>query len=284
MPVRAISMQEEGKVSEGTDRAPALESKEWRDGSKRCGAIAVKCGMMSLWDKWGVRRPITVLWIDDCQVIQVKTEENDGYDALQIGAGSKKRKQLSPAARGHFEKQGVSLKRKLAEFRVTQDAILPVGTRITAAHFVAGQHVDITGTSIGKGFQGPMKRHGFKGLPASHGVSLAHRSHGSTGQCQDPGKVFKGKKMAGQMGKERRTVQSVMVYQVDPIRNLLYVVGQIPGHKGNFVLVQDAIRKMWLGEHLRLGAPFPTHIPTEGENLSLTVADVGPDPYEVATG
>jgi len=276
---------EAGEVLEeaGPPQVP-LEPRPWSPDSRRCGVVAVKCGMMSLWDKWGVRRPITVLWIDECHVTQMKTEEKHGFNSLQVGIGSKKKKQVPRALLGHYAKQQVPIKRKLAEFQVTRDALLPVGTEINAAHFVAGQHVDVTGTTIGKGFQGPMKRHGFKGLPATHGVSLAHRSHGSTGQCQDPGKVFKGKKMAGQMGNDRRTVQNVMVYQVDPSRNLLYVVGQVPGHKGNFVLVKDAIRKLWEGEHLRLNPPFPTYIPNQEDELSVAVADVGPDPYEAAIG
>jgi large subunit ribosomal protein L3 len=177
-------------------------------------------------------------------VTQAKLDKSSaGVFSLQVGAGSKKPKQLSPALRGHFETQGVSLKRSVAEFRVSSDAMLPVGTSLGASHFVAGQHVDVQGFTIGKGFQGPMKRWGFSGLPASHGTTKKHRAHGSIGNSQDPGRVWKGKKMAGRMGNRKRTVQNVFVYKVDPERNLLYVKGQVPGKAGLFLKVRDALRK-----------------------------------------
>ena len=181
----------------------------------------------------------------------MKTEEKEGYTALQLGAGSKKPKQVTKALMGHFKRFDVPIKREVSEFRVTPDCVLPVGTHIGAGHFVAGQHLDIQGVTIGKGFQGPMKRWGFKGMPASHGTTKKHRAHGSIGQSQDPGRVHKGKKMAGRMGGKKRTVQSVFLYKVDPSRNLLYVKGQVPGKPGNFLRVKDALRKPpeW--------APFP---------------------------
>ena len=174
---------------------------------KRVGCVAVKCGMTQLWDKFGVRMPVTVLWIDGCEVTQVKTVEKEGYSALQVGAGNKRAKQVTSPERGHFESKGINIKRKVAEFRVAEEELLPLGTQIGAQLFSPGQYLDITGISIGKGFQGAMKRHGFSGGNASHGASKSHRTLGSTGQCQDPGRVFKGKKMAGRMGGKRRTVQ-----------------------------------------------------------------------------
>ncbi|MBF0247103.1 MAG: 50S ribosomal protein L3 [Alphaproteobacteria bacterium] len=221
----------------------------------RTGLIAQKVGMSRVFMDNGNHVPVTVLKVDNCQVVAHKTEDKDGYTALQLGVGAAKVKRQTKAMRGHFAKAKVEPKKKLVEFRVPADAMVDVGASLAASHFVAGQFVDVTGTSIGKGFAGGMKRHNFGGLRASHGVSISHRSHGSTGQCQDPGKVFKGKKMAGHMGAERVTTLNLEVVSTDDERGLILVKGSVPGSKGGWVLVRDAVKK-----NAPEGLPFPAAI------------------------
>ncbi len=211
--------------------------------TRRSGLVAMKCGMMSVWDSEGARVPCTVLEVQDCQVVSAKTFEKDGYAAVQLGSGWIHPKRVKKPQAFHFLRNNVPIKRDLQEFRVSEEYLLPVGTEIRADHFAEGQFVDVCGMSIGKGFQGVMKRWGFGGQPASHGASKSHRSTGSIGGCQDPGKVWKGKKMPGRMGNKRVTVQNLVVHSVDPDRNLIYVKGAVPGHKGNFVRITDAKKK-----------------------------------------
>ena len=208
----------------------------------RSGVIAQKIGMTRIFTDGGEHVPVTVLRIDQCRVVAQRTVEKNGYTALQLGAGLAKVKNVTRAERGHFAVANVEPASKVAEFRVSSDNMIDVGAEITADHFVAGQYVDVTGTSIGRGFAGGMKRHNFGGLRASHGVSVSHRSHGSTGQRQDPGKVFKGKKMAGHMGDVRVTTQNLKVVRTDVARGLVLVRGAVPGAKGGWVLLRDAIK------------------------------------------
>ena len=209
----------------------------------RSGVIAKKLGMTRLFMEDGRQIPVTVLQLDGLQVVSTRTADKDGYTAVQLGAGTAKAKRVSAPMRGHFAKASVAPKRKLAEFRVSPENLIEVGEEITADHYFEGQFVDIAGTSIGKGFAGAMKRHNFGGLRASHGVSISHRSHGSTGQCQDPGKVFKGKKMAGHMGAARVTTQNLQVVKTDSDRGLIMVKGAVPGSKGGWVTIKDAVKK-----------------------------------------
>ena len=209
----------------------------------RSGVIAKKVGMTRLFMEDGKQIPVTVLQLDNLQVVATRTPEQHGYTAVQLGAGTRKAKRTSKAMRGHFAVAKVEPKRKVAEFRVAPEAMIAVGEEITANHYFEGQFVDVSGTSIGKGFQGAMKRHNFGGLRASHGVSISHRSHGSTGQCQDPGKVFKGKKMAGHMGAAKVTTQNLQVVRTDADRGLIMVKGAVPGSKGGWVTIKDAVKK-----------------------------------------
>ncbi len=209
----------------------------------RSGLLARKIGMTRLFSDEGGHIPVTVLHVEDCQVVGRRTRERDGYDAVQIGAGRVKVKRLTKSERGHFAKVEIEPKAKLAEFRVAPDSALEVGDRLGPDHFVAGQWVDVVGTSLGKGFAGAMKRHNFSGLEASHGVSVSHRAHGSTGNSQDPGRVFKGKKMAGRMGGRRVSVQNLRIAATDIERGLVMVRGAVPGAKGSWVLVRDALKK-----------------------------------------
>jgi len=209
----------------------------------RSGVIAQKVGMTRIFTEAGEHIPVTVLKLDNCQVVGHRTNDKNGYTALQLGAGTRKPARVTKAERQNFAIAQVEPKRKLVEFRVTPENLIEVGAQITADHFIAGQFVDVTGSSQGKGFAGAMKRWNFGGLRATHGVSLSHRSHGSTGQRQDPGKVFKGKKMAGHMGSERVTTQNLVVVKTDPERGLLMIRGAVPGSKGGWVLVRDAVLK-----------------------------------------
>ena len=209
----------------------------------RSGVIAKKVGMTRLFMEDGRQIPVTVLQLDGLQVVANRTPEKDGYSAVQLGAGTAKAKRTSQAMRGVFSAAKVEPKRKIAEFRVDPDNLIDVGEEITANHYFEGQFVDVSGTSIGKGFAGAMKRHNFGGLRASHGVSISHRSHGSTGQCQDPGRVFKGKKMAGHMGAARVTTQNLQVVRTDADRGLIMVKGAVPGSKGGWVTIKDAVKK-----------------------------------------
>ena len=218
----------------------------------RSGIIARKLGMTRVFNDAGHHVPVTVLKLDDVQVVATRNAKKDGYTALQLGAGVAKAKNVSKPMRGHFAKANVLPKSKLAEFRVSEDAVLEVGASLAASHFVAGQKVDVVGTTQGKGFAGAMKRHNFGGLRASHGVSVSHRSHGSTGQCQDPGKVFKGKKMAGHMGAVRNTTQNIEVVSVDEEDGVILLCGAVPGPQNGWVLISDAIKAK-----LPVDAPFP---------------------------
>jgi len=237
----------------------------------RSGVIAQKLGMTRIFTDGGEHIPVTVLKVDGCQVVAHRTEDKDGYTAIQLGAGLAKAKNATRAARGHFARAKVEPKRRLAEFRVTPENVIEIGAELTADHFVTGQFVDVSGVSIGKGFAGAMKRHGFGGLRASHGVSVSHRSHGSTGGRQDPGKVFKGKRMAGHMGDTRVTTQNLMVVKTDTERGLIMVRGAVPGAKGGWVLLRDAVKKA-----LPEGVPTPGSFrKAGGEAKSETTTEAG---------
>ena len=209
----------------------------------RTGVIAKKVGMTRFFDEAGQHVPVTVLSLDGCQVTAQRTQEKDGYVALQLGAGAKKAKNTSNAMRGHFAKALVEPKRVVSEFRVSADNLIDVGAEFTADHFVAGQKVDIQGVSVGKGFAGAMKRWNFGGMRATHGVSVSHRAHGSTGQRQDPGRTFPGKKMAGHLGQETVTTLNITVWKIDAERGLILVKGAVPGAEGSYVKIRDAVKK-----------------------------------------
>ncbi|MFZ5721990.1 MAG: 50S ribosomal protein L3 [Pseudomonadota bacterium] len=219
----------------------------------RTGVIAKKLGMARFFDEAGAHVPVTVLSLEGCQVVAHRSSDKDGYVALQLGAGKKKPKNTTKALRGHFAKGEVEPKAKLVEFKVSEDNLIDVGAEITADHFVPGQKIDITGVTVGKGFAGAMKRWNFGGLRATHGVSVSHRSHGSTGQRQDPGRTFKGKKMAGHLGQETVTTLNLTVWRVDAERGLILVKGAVPGSEGSFVKVRDAVK-----------SPLPADAPKPG--------------------
>ncbi len=218
----------------------------------RTGVIARKLGMSRVFRDDGTNVPVTVLQLDKCQVVGVRTKEKHGYTSVQLGAGAAKVKNVTKPMRGYYAQAKVEPKRRLAEFRVSEANLLDVGAELAPSHFVDGQYVDVAGTSIGKGFAGAMKRHNFSGLRATHGVSISHRSHGSTGQCQDPGRVFKGKKMAGHLGNKRVTVQNLEIVSTNDERSLILVKGGLPGPKGGYVFVADAVKRA-----LPDGVPLP---------------------------
>ena len=246
----------------------------------RTGLIAQKMGMTRVFTPEGEDVPVTVLQMKDCQVVAVRTSGKDGYDAVQLGAFKAKPSRVSKPLRGHFAKAKVEPKRRVVEFRVSNDALLEVGQELSAAHFVAGQFVDVTGTSIGKGFAGAMKRHNFAGLRASHGVSVSHRSHGSTGNNQDPGRVFKGKKMAGHMGDRRVTTQNLQVVSIDEGRGLILVKGAVPGAEGSWVMLRDAVKRS-----APEGLPFPAGLKSKPEAAAPaeTAAEAAPGAAAEAT-
>ena len=237
----------------------------------RSGVIAQKVGMMRVFTEAGEHVPATVLRLGNCQVIAHRTKERDGYVALQLGSGARKVANVSKAERGHFAAAKVEPKRKLVEFRVDEKELIPVGAEITADHFVVGQYVDVTGTSIGKGFAGGMKRWNFGGLRATHSVSVSHRSIGSTGGRQDPGKTFKNKKMAGHMGVERVTTLNLKVVMTDVERGLIFVEGAVPGAKGGWITLRDAVKKA-----------LPKETPTPGKFRLLEASEAAPAASEGA--
>ena len=236
----------------------------------RSGMIAQKVGMTRVFGEDGSHIPVTVLKVDKCQVVAKRTHKTDGYNAIQVGVGTAKVKRVSKQMRGHFAKAEVEPKQRLQEFRVSEEALIEPGAEILVDHFVVGQRVDVAGTSIGKGFAGAMKRHNFGGLRASHGVSVSHRSHGSTGNSQDPGKVWKGKKMAGHMGDARVTIQNLMVVSTDLEKGIILLKGAVPGAKGSYVLIKDAVKDDVPDE-----APFPASIKTESLDNTAAQSDDG---------
>ena len=246
----------------------------------RSGMIAQKVGMTRVFGEDGSHIPVTVLKVNNCQVVAKKTDKTDGYNAVQVGMGLAKVKRVSKQMRGHFAKVEVEPKQRLREFRVSEEALIEPGAEILVDHFVVGQRVDVAGTSIGKGFAGAMKRHNFAGLRASHGVSVSHRSHGSTGNSQDPGKVWKGKKMAGHMGDARVTVQNLMVVSTDLEKGIILLKGAVPGAKGSYVLIKDAVKDDVPDE-----APFPASIKTQSiEDTAAQPDDEGAVSPEVIPG
>ena len=240
----------------------------------RTGLIAKKMGMTRVFADDGAHVPVTVLSLEGCQVVAQKTQDKDGYAALQLGAGARKAKNVTQPMRGHYAKASVEPKAKLREFRVSPDNMVDVGMELTADHFLAGQKVDVSGITIGRGFTGAMKRWNFGGLRATHGVSLSHRSHGSTGQRQDPGKVFKGKKMAGHYGVERVTTQNLVIVRTDVERGLILIRGAVPGPEGSWVEIRDAVKVA-----APAGVPTPAAFRKPGD-LSIVQAEVASEGAE----
>ena len=245
----------------------------------RTGVIAKKVGMTRLFQEDGRHVPVTVLSLEDCQVVSVRTAERDGYVALQLGAGEAKQKNVAKPQREHFAKAEMPLKAEVAEFRVADDAVLEVGSTLAASHFAIGQLVDITGHTQGKGFSGAMKRWGFGGMRATHGVSISHRAHGSTGNRQDPGRVFKNKKMAGHQGDRQRTQQNLEIVRTDDSRGLIFVKGSVPGSKNGWLLVRDAVK---VSRHDQ--APYPAGLKQAVNNNEVGNNDVAPAAAEGQEG
>ncbi|HAV50682.1 MULTISPECIES: 50S ribosomal protein L3 [Brevundimonas] len=248
-----------------------------RKDAQRTGVIAKKLGMTRIFAEDGAHVPVTVLQLDGCQVVGQRTQERDGYVALQLGAGARKAKRTNKAQRTVFANAEVEPKRIVAEFRVSEDALMDVGAELSADHFIAGQTVDIQGQTIGKGFAGAMKRWNFGGLRATHGVSVSHRSHGSTGNRQDPGKTFAGKKMAGHLGQETVTLQNLTVFRVDVDRGLILIKGAVPGHDGSYVKVRDSIKKARPAD-----APFPGAVKSSGKAAAEAPAETPAEDAPVA--
>lgn len=249
----------------------------------RSGLIARKAGMMRLFTSDDRHTPVTVLTVDTCQVVAARTVEKDGYTAVQLGAGTAKLKNITKAQQGHFRKANVEPKCKVVEFRVSQDCLLEPGVELSANHFLAGQFVDVIGITIGKGFAGAMKRHKFGGLEASHGVSISHRSHGSTGQRQDPGRVFKNKRMAGHMGGRRITTLDLQVLQISVERGLILLKGAVPGSTGGWVLIRDAIKRR-LPEGIPMPADMRCVIPNNKISANKEVSDAADTKLLIAQG
>jgi len=248
-----------------------------RKDAQRTGVIAKKLGMTRIFAEDGAHVPVTVLQLDGCQVVGQRTQERDGYVALQLGAGARKAKRTNKAQRTVFANAEVEPKRIVAEFRVAEDALMDIGAELSADHFIAGQTVDIQGQTIGKGFAGAMKRWNFGGLRATHGVSVSHRSHGSTGNRQDPGKTFAGKKMAGHLGQETVTLQNLTVFRVDADRGLILIKGAVPGHDGSYVKVRDSIKKARPAD-----APFPGAVKSLGKAAAEAPAETPAEDAPVA--
>ena len=243
----------------------------------RSGIIAEKLGITRVLTEQGEHVPVTLLKVDNCQVTAVKTLSKHGYTAVQVGVGKAKIKNISKSLRTQYAKSQIEPKMKVIEFRVSEDALSSVGDEISVEHFVAGQYVDVTGTSKGKSFAGVMKRHGFGGLRASHGVSISHRSHGSTGQNQDPGRVFKNKKMAGHMGCDRITTQNLQIFLTDVEKGVIAVRGNIPGAKGGFVMIRDAIK-----HKIPDSAPYPGATIKSSKTIDIKSENVESDQINVS--
>ena len=240
----------------------------------RTGLIARKLGTSRVFNADGTQTPVTLLQLDNLQVVAHKTKDKDGYDALQLGAGTRRVSRVSKPLRGHFAKAKVEPKSKVTEFRITADAFVDVGTELSAAHFVTGQKVDVCGITIGKGFAGAMKRHNFAGLEASHGVSISHRSHGSTGNRQDPGRVFKGKRMAGHMGQVRATIQNIVVVSTDAEQGLIVLKGAVPGAPGSWVRITEAVKRH---KSAPKDIPFPAGLKTAGDKNTAKAEEPKPE-------